>query len=326
MKISRRQLLKLSACTAITVGLPNLVMANRSNGVAVETGPAFGSAWRLVTADTANVPLARKNIETVINRVDRLMSPFRTDSELARFNDAHNVGATRGMVISSETLSVTRTALDIARASDGAFDPTCAPIGRRFGFGSTLIKANRSAGNYHDLLIRGRKLQAAKPGLSIDLCAIAKGHALDEILLALDGMDFLLELGGEIAARGRHPHGRAWRAGIERPGEKKLQRVIEWKGRALATSANGLSGYALGGHRYGHVVDPRTAKPVSGKIAQVSILAPTSRLADGLATTALVLGPVKAREMLGEFDASALFLMRNGAEVHEVDVLGFNKV
>ena len=319
MTLTRRQILKFSAGAVFVAGTPRLALAATDSphaSVRVETGPAFGSAWRLVMANTADAVLARERIDAVVRRIDRLMSPFRVESELARFN-----GGGGDIVVSDATRDVL-VPQHSARLVDAA------PLGRRFGFGSMHISPSRPGGYYRDLRLIGNELKTVRPGLSLDLCAIAKGHALDEMVAALDGLDCLLELGGEIAARGHHPGGRPWRMGIERPGAKKLQRVIAWNdrdGRALATSGNGLQGYTLGGKRYGHVVDPRTGSPVANGAFSVSVLAPTGQLADGLATAALVLGPGQARKLLASHDASALFLMRNGSTLREVDVMGFGK-
>lgn len=291
----------------------------RAGGVRLETGAAFGSVWRLVLPETVDAPLARQRVEAIVNRIDTLMSPFRSDSEVAQFND--NSG--QGITLSAETRDVIATALDLARASGGAFDPTCAPMGRRFGFGSTRIGATRPAGYFRDLRLAGDDLHTRVPGLTLDLCGAAKGFALDEIVSALEGLDFLIELGGEVAARGRHPSGRPWRLGIERPGNNVLQRVIHSDGRALATSGDAVQGYTVGGRRYGHVMDPRIGGPVANQVASVSVLADTGLLADGLATAAMVLGPQQARDLLTTYDASALFLMRRSAGQEEVDVGGF---
>lgn len=314
MNVTRRGLLRLAGGTALSSVLP---VCARAAGTRVHTGPAFGSAWRLVLPDTKGSPEARARVEAIVARIDAGMSPYRRDSELGRFNAAGSVAASR------ETLVVARAALALARDSGGAFDPTAAPLGRRYGFGPAAISPARPAALYRDLRISGDRLVAASPGLSLDLCAIAKGHALDEILRALDGLDFLIELGGEIAARGRHPSGRPWRVGIERPGTNRLQRVIEADRRALATSGDGLQGYTVGRRRYAHVVDPRSQAPVDNGVASVSVLAATGLLADGLATAAMVLGPEESRDLLKAHDASALFLMRGPAGLEEVDVSGF---
>lgn len=314
MTITRRELLRIAGGAALLNVLP---AAARAAEVRVHTGPAFGSAWRLVLPDTREAARARARLEVVVARIDALMSPYRSGSELARFNAA---GCT---FVSRETSLVARAALELARDSDGAFDPTTAPLGRRYGFGPPAISPARPSGRYRDLSIVGDVLRTACSGLSLDLCGIAKGYALDEIVRALDGLDFLVELGGEVAARGRHPSGRPWRVGIERPGSTMLQRIVEADRRALATSGDGAQGYAVGSRRYGHVLDPRTRTPVNNGVASVSVLAATGLIADGLATAAMVLGPEAARPLLKARDASALFLMRRPGGLEEVDVNGF---
>ena len=293
-------------------------MPVQAKGVRVLTGPAFGSAWRLVMPDTAEDPRECIDaIEAIVQRVDALMSTYREDSELARFNAAENAA------ISGETLSVVEAALRLARESGGAFDPTSAPLGRRYGFGPLAISPASPAGRFEDIRINGSNLSKAKPGLTLDLNAIAKGHALDQIVAALDGLDFLIELGGEVAARGKHPSGRPWRIGIERPGSDKLQRMIDADEDALATSGYGVQGYRVGGRRYAHVMDPRTGAPVNNKVTSVSVLASSGLLADGLATAAMVLGPEASRSLLAAHDARALFLVRTAQGLEEADVLGF---
>lgn len=312
--ITRRTLLRMAGGAALLDVLPVAASAAR---VRVHTGPAFGSAWRLVLPDTNEAARARARLEAVVAHIDALMSPFRADSELARFN-------TDGFsAVSRETGFVTRAALEMARDSDGAFDPTLAPLGRRYGFGPIAISPARPAGRYRDLRIAGNDLATACPGLSLDLCGIAKGYALDEIVRALNGLDFLVELGGEVAARGRHPSGRLWRAGIERPDTDVLQRIVAMDGRALATSGDAAQSYVVGGRRYAHVLDARSRTSVKNGVASVSVLAATGMIADGLATAAMVLGPDAARPLLKARDASALFLLRRPGGLEEVGVNGF---
>lgn len=316
MTFTRRSFLRLSGGVALMNVLPAEARAAR---VRVCTGPAFGSAWRLVLRDTDGADQARAQLEAVVMRIDALMSPFRPDSELARFNARGNAAVSR------ETANVTNASLALARDSDGAFDPTVAPLGRRYGFGPVAISPSRPVGRYRDVRVAGELLTTTDPGLSLDLCGIAKGYALDEIVRAFEGLDFLVELGGEVAARGRHPSGRPWRAGIERPGTAFLERIVEMDGRALATSGDAAQGYSVGGRRYGHVLDPRSRTPVDNGVASVSVLAATGTMADGLATAAMVLGPQDARPLLSAHDASALFLMRRPGGLQEVDVGGFVK-
>ena len=312
MSITRRDMLWQGAGAALLCVLP---VSTRAAGLRVRTGPAFGSAWRLVMPETKENP--RPIIEAVVSRIDSRMSPYRRDSELARFNE--RAAAT----LSADTKTVADMALTLARDSDGAFDPTTAPLGRRYGFGPLSISPAAPAGHYRDIRLEGSVLSKAKPGLTFELNAVAKGYALDEMTAALDGLDFVLELGGEVAARGQHPSGRPWRFGIERPGSGKLQRLFDADKRVLATSGDGTQNYRWDGRRYGHVIDPRTGAPVDNGVASVSVLAGSGLLADGLATAALVLGPDACRGLLASYNASALFLMQRKGGFEEVDVGGF---
>jgi thiamine biosynthesis lipoprotein len=312
--ITRRTLLRLAFGAALLNVLPATA---RAGTVRVHTGPAFGSAWRLLLPDTNEAAEARSRLEAAVTRIDALMSPFRNNSELARFNASGTTDVSR------ETGFVVRAAMEIARDSDGAFDPTMAPLGRRYGFGPLAISSARPSGQYGDVSLADDVLRTTSPGLSLDLCGIAKGYALDEIVRALDGLDFLIELGGEVAARGRHPSGRAWRVGIERPGTASLQRMVEADKRAFATSGVAAQGYTVGQRRYAHVMDPRTRAPVDNGVIAVSVLAETGLIADGLATAGMVLGPQASRPLLLAYDASALFLMRRSSGLAEVDVNRF---
>lgn len=314
MAFTRRTVLKLAGSAALMRLRPADVLAAQ---VHVDTGRAFGSSWRLVLPDARDAVRARVVLETTVARIDALMSPYRADSDLGRFN------AGEAVAISAETALVTCAALEMARDSDGAFDPTVAPIGRRFGFGPLRLSPDRPAGRYRDVQVSANRLVASTPGLTIDLCGIATGYALDDIGKAFDGMEFLLELGGEVMARGRHPSGRQWRAGIERPGSATLQRIVAMDGRALATSGDTSQSYRVGRRRYSHVVDPRTRLPADSGVASVSVLAATGLAADALATAAMVLGPESARPLLTSRDASALFLMRRPGGVEEVDINRF---
>ena len=314
MNIKRRKLLKLGCATALT-GLTYRPVWGRAMGVKVLTGPAFGSSWRLVMADTQQNP--QRLIDGIVRSIDMGMSPFRADSDLGKFN------AGKTSIVSDETRLVVQAALDLAKNSSGAFDPTSAPIGRKYGFGPTTIPATAPSGMYSEIHIDGGKLEKSTPHLTLDLNGIAKGYALDKIAGALDGLEFLLELGGEVIARGHHPSRRRWRIGIERPGTNKLQRLIYAGNEALATSGDGNQSYEVAGRYYAHVIDPRTAQPLDNNVASVSVLAPSGILADGLATAAMVLGPDASGPLLGAYNARALFLLKNGKDFAEVALGGF---
>lgn len=319
-RLCRRRLMTGLAGTAVALlTRPELAhAAGGSTRVEIMSGPAFGAGWRMLLPATGDAENARAAVETIIARIDARLSPFRPGSDLTLFNAGHQ------QQLSPDTRAVTEAALHLAKDSGGAFDPTAAPIGRRYGFGPPAIAPDRPAGQYDRLYWQQGLLRSRVPGLTLDLCGLAKGYALDLILAQLHGLDCMIELGGEIGTHGRHPDGRSWRLGIQRPGSDRLQRILDARpGRALASSGDGIQGYEIAGRWYAHVVDPRHGRPLNNGVAQVSVLAPNAMLADGLATAAMVLGPGASRRLLADHHASALFLMRRPNGLVEIDVNGF---
>jgi thiamine biosynthesis lipoprotein len=159
----------------------------------------------------------------------------------------------------------------------------------------------------------------ARGALSLDLCGIAKGHALDRMVAACRarGMDdVLVELGGEVVARGRHPSGRAWRVGIERPSPAGgFQHAVALDGAALATSGSAVNGYAYRGRRYSHIIDPATGRPADTRLAGVTVAAPAAMTADALATALYAMGPERGPAFAQESGIEALFIMDDAAEI-----------
>jgi thiamine biosynthesis lipoprotein len=130
----------------------------------------------------------------------------------------------------------------MTRFTEGAFDPTIGPLVNRFGFGPIHGERAHPA----DLSVSANGLRKRVPGLTLDLCGIAKGYALDRIIEALPavGVDSVMfELGGEIRTLGRHPDGRAWQIGIERPDvepgvSSMLLRPVHWLWRHREPEGN----------------------------------------------------------------------------------------
>ena len=193
------------------------------------------------------------------------------DREFDRFADALTQG--RGE----------EAALDLVAATAGAFDPTVGPLVARYGFGpihqgSAGLGPSLAAGDGH--------LTKAEDGVTLDLCGIAKGHALDRVadVLADAGQrNFLIDVGGELLARGRHPSGRPWQAAVEDPRTDATgaAAILALDNMAIATSGTRWNSYVLGGRTISHMIDPTSGEPVRGTLASVSVLATTAMEADG---------------------------------------------
>ncbi len=320
MNRARRQILTGVGSVALMSALPRVA---HGAGTRVIGGPGFASYWRATLPGQGDLGRCKSVIEEVIAMVDSLMSPFRPGSEISRFNNSRGTG---WFAISPATRRVIAEGLRIADLSAGAFDPTVGPVVGRLGFGP--IKGT-GAGGYDGIVARKDAVRKAHPGLTFDPCGIAKGYALDRISRRLDGLgesNYLVELGGEVFARGRHPSGRPWMVGVERPapGAVSFQRIVRLHGAALATSGDWVNGYRVSGRRFSHIIDPRRGQPVDSRVASVSVVAPRAMTADALATALMVMGSDRGMELARREGLAALFILRSGTGFKELATPAFN--
>ncbi len=292
-------------------------------------GSTMGTRY---TVKTGALPasLERKTLhaelEEILARINVRMSTYDPDSELSRFNAAPT---TEWVPMSAETVRVVEEALDVSRMTGGAFDVTVGPLVDLWGFGPAPraeeppsegeIAAARERVGFERLHARASEpaLRKDHPQLRVDLSAIAKGYAVDQLAEHLESRgvsDYMVEIGGEVRAQGSHPRGRSWRIGIERPvsHERSLQRVLEIRNRGLATSGDYRNFIERDGKRLSHTIDPRTGRPVSHELASATVMARSSMRADALATGLVVLGPEAARNLAERERIAALLIIRSG--------------
>ncbi len=270
-------------------------------------------------------------IDGILARVNRHMSTWDPDSELSRFNAS---ASTDWVTMSEETVRVVGEALEVSRLTDGAFDVTVGPLVDLWGFGPEprpeaapsreQVAAARERVGFRRLQLQetGPALRKEHPQLRIDLSAIAKGYAVDQLAEHLERRgvaDYMVEIGGEVRARGVHPRGTPWRIGIERPvaGGRSVYRVIQVDGRGLATSGDYRNFIEVDGRRLSHTIDPRTGRPVTHELASVTVMASSSMRADAIATGLLALGPEAAADLAEREKIAALFILRTSEGFRE---------
>lgn len=236
-------------------------------------------------------------VDSVLREIEGKMSTYDKGSELSRFNASEE---TEWFDVSPDTLTVIEEALRISRLSGGGFDVTVGPLVELWGFGPGgeprrpppgAIAATLGAVGFQRLETRGSPPSIRKklPALRLDLSAIAKGFAVDEVarLLHAEGArDFLVEIGGELRASGRNRDGEPWRIAVERT---QTPGPLELVDCAVATSGDYLDYFLEDGRRYAHVIDPRTGQPVSTGVASATVVSTSAMEADAFATTLMVL-------------------------------------
>jgi thiamine biosynthesis lipoprotein len=159
------------------------------------------------------------------------------------------------------------------------------------------------------------------PAVTLDLASIAKGYGVDAIarLLGDEGFDhFLVEIGGEVYARGRRKDGKPWRVGINRPDRQAafndVYQAVPLTDRAMATSGDYRIFFQVDGQSYSHILDPRTGRPVTNGVVSATVVADNCTVADGLATALMVMGPEKGVALVNRLPSVACLIVVRQAD------------
>lgn len=296
-------------------------------------GPTMGTSWNVKFWHALSTPAparreVREAVEAALANVVHQMSTWEADSDLSRFNRA---ASGRWQKLPEDFYTVLRCALELARDTAGAYDPTVGPAVNLWGFGPD--PARRSAPPEADLqaararigwqrvqldAVQRRVRQAG--GTYLDLSSIAKGYAVDAVARALQSLgcaNALVEIGGELLSLGRRPDGQPWRVSVRLPGLAHGEGpVLALHGLAVATSGDDFRHFVAGGQRYSHTIDPRTARPVRHALSSVTVVHAQCMQADALATALTVLGPDAGWAYAERQGLAALFI-RRGDDGHE---------
>ncbi|PKG38643.1 FAD:protein FMN transferase ApbE [Psychromonas sp. Urea-02u-13] len=260
-------------------------------------------------------------IDKKLELVNDQMSTYRPDSELSYFNQAKT-----SFTVSPATAYVVKSSLALFEQSEGAFDVTVGPLVNLWGFGpdkrpnkvpsDEIIASQQKRVGSQYLSIEGNTLFKSIPDLYVDLSSIAKGYGVDVIAEYLQNIginDYLVDIGGELRAKGVKPADKQWTLAIERPvAGQNVQRLIQIGDNAIATSGDYRNYYEFDGIRYSHTIDPKTGKPIKHKLVSVTVIHASSMMADGLATVITVLGPEAGFEFAQKHNLAVFLLVKQG--------------
>ncbi|MGB2395186.1 MAG: FAD:protein FMN transferase, partial [Pseudomonadales bacterium] len=188
---------------------------------------------------------------------------------------------------------------------------------RKIGYGSLVLTSEPAT------------LTARQPR-RLDLSAVAKGFAVDQIGALLDQnghQSYLVEIGGELLSKGSKPGGVPWRVAVELP-EPQLRgilRTVPLIDKAIATSGDYRNYFEHDGKRFSHTLDPRTGNPVTHNLTSVTVLADTAMEADGWATALAVLGPDEGLKLSNQLDIATLMLVRGEDALRAIESQAFKE-
>ncbi len=319
----------LAATAVLALLAPPLLLdaqvASPSGGVSHEFRYIMGTSVevRAYNGDEATRTVAIGEAFAAIAEVDRLMSNYRADSELAGVNAS---AATSPVTVSAPLASVIAAAREVSDRSGGAFDITVGPLVRLWGFHDKKphlptpgeLAAVRPLVDYRNLLVDegGRTIRFARPGVEIDLGGIAKGFAVELAanVLRRHGLAGFVDAGGNQYMLGLPPGKPSWTVGVRDPDHADgLIGTIDSQAGSVSTSAGYATFLVANGKRYGHILDPRTLHPTDACLS-VTTIAADGTLADAVSTAAFVLGPERGLALIDSFPGMSGLIVFRGRD------------
>ncbi len=280
------------------------------------SGYAQGTTYNIVYISNDGKNYQRA-IDSTLIEIDNSMSTYNKNSLISKFNG--EVSEVEVDELFKEVLAISKKVYEV---TDKNFDPTIAPIVNFWGFGfenkndrdTSLIDSLIQLVDLESISIKGNLIRKQNQKVMLDFNAVAQGYTVDVLgdLLERRGIsNYLVEVGGELKAKGVNMEDTLWRIGIDKPlpdmQKREIEAIVHMENRSLATSGNYRKFYEKGGKKYSHTIDPKTGYPVQHNLLSATVVANECAYADAYATAFMVMG----------IDESKLFLQ----ERNELDAL-----
>ena len=257
-------------------------------------------------------------IDSIFKEIDNAVSLWNENSIIRKVNRNEDVVVNQ---IFKDNFEWARKASEF---SEGSFDATIGPLVSAWGFHykkelemtQEMVDSIRQLVNYQNIEIVDDKVVKANPNMTLDFNAVAQGYTTDLIGKFLESKgiyNYLVDVGGEIMARGTKPNSDLWTIGIEKPAEKfdserSVQIKVQLKDKGIVTSGNYRKYIEKDGVRYSHSIDPKTGYPVEHNLLSATVIADNAAWADCLATICMIVGKEKASKLLENQGVEAYFI------------------
>ncbi len=271
-------------------------------------GPAQGSSYHITYFDKQNRDF-QPEIEKILQDFDLSVSTYNPASIISKINSNQ-----KNVVVDKYFIACFNKAKEIWKNTEGAFDPTVYPLVNAWGFGpgkkqkieQTKIDSILKFVGFNLIQLKGNKVIKKDPRVALDFNAFAQGYSVDVISEFLNSKgiaSYIVEIGGEVYAKGKKPNGDNWQVGIEKPidnteGQNPLKAIVKLENMATSTSGNYRKFFIENGIRYGHHIDPKTGYPTKNNLLSATLFASACISSDANATGVLVMGLEKAKEFL----------------------------
>lgn len=280
------------------------------NNTITISGAAQGTSYH-ITYLAGQHSNYRESFDSIFKKIDLSLSTYNTRSIISKINRNDTT-----VEVDEYFSDVFKKSIEVSEKTKGLFDVTVAPIINAYGFGFTkkeritnvLIDSLLRFVGYKKVRLVDNKLVKDIPQVMLDFNAIAQGYTVDVLASFLESKgisNYLVEVGGELRAKGTKLNDSSWTVGIEQPNESltedaSLFAVINIKDKSLATSGNYKKFYVEEGKKYAHIIDPFTGYPAKHNLLSATVIADNCITADAYATSFMVMGLEKSKQFLLE--------------------------
>ena len=268
----------------------------------------------------------KSQIDSILLEVDSSLSIYKDYSLISKLNKGENIKTDK--LFNAVFLGAEKVFLE----SEGNFDCSVSPLVNAWGF------YKNSFGD--SLVIDSSKFRKILPyvgfdkinlftdslvlpkGMSLDFNSIAQGYTVDVIAKFLESKgdsNFLVEVGGELLAKGKNADGNIWRVGVDKPSEEidredRFQFILDLENKALATSGNYRKFYEQNGVKYAHTINPFTGFPEQNRLLSVTVIHDNCMLADAYATAFMVMGVKQSKQFIKAHSEIEIYLVYTGKD------------
>jgi FAD:protein FMN transferase len=271
-------------------------------------GEAQGTTYHITYFDNQNRDF-QPEIEKILKDFDLSVSTYIPNSIISRINSNE-----KNVIVDKYFIACFNKAKEVWKNTNGAFDPTVYPLSNAWGFGpgkkqkieKAKIDSILKFVGFQLIELKGNKIVKKDPRVALDFNAYAQGYSVDVVSDFLNTKkikSYIVEIGGEVYAKGRNSDGKNWNIGIEKPIDNKesgnpLKAIAKLENMAVATSGNYRRFVIEDGVKYAHHIDPKTGYPTKNNLLSASIFSKECISSDANATGVLVLGLEKAKVFL----------------------------
>jgi len=282
-------------------------------------GFAQGTTYHITYIDPENRNL-QPDIERLLLDFDLSVSTYNPNSIISKINANE-----KGVTVDKYFTTCFNLAKQVWKDTEGAFDPTVYPLVNAWGFGpgkkekieKQKIDSILKFVDFRLITLKGNKIIKKDPRVALDFNAFAQGYSVDVVADFLNSKKiqaYIVEIGGEVYAKGKNYNGEFWKIGIEQPidnkeSNNKERAIVNLENKAIATSGNNRRYVIEDGVKYAHHLDPKTGYPAKNNLLSASLISKKTIISDAYATGVLVMGLEKAKVFLSKHPEIQAYLV-----------------